>query len=100
MISQIVPFLTLAREARAIWEDMEGGDRDKVDALVRKAVSMAPLPEPLEVVRSYLRDSAEPLPVRLMGAALHPATRMAFSNLSYTPDSAVDNDVNLLKLMG
>lgn len=99
MLTQILPYLSIVREARAIWEDMDGSDRDRVDALVRKAAAVVPLPAPMEVVRTYLRDSKEPLPVRLMGAAMHPVTRLTFSQMAETVSEKVSQEIDLDNLM-
>lgn len=99
MLAQLMPYLSLVREARALWEDLEGSDRDRIDKLVRKAVEVVPLPAPMEVVRTYLRDSSEPLPVRLAGAFMHPATRLTMASASETMQRMVDQEIDLDNLM-
>lgn len=99
MLTQILPYMSLVREARALWSEMDGTDRDRVDALVRKAAAIVPLPAPMEVVRTYLRDSQEPLPVRLAGAMMHPVTRQTMAQVGNAVQQVVDQEVDLDSLM-
>lgn len=94
MLQDMMTYFQLARKAKSIWEDLGGQDRERVDALVREAVTVARLPASLEPVRSFLATGSDPLPMRLVGAFLHPATRQVMNNVTIAGDvEAVANEV-------
>lgn len=101
MLSRLPMLLSFAREAKALWDDLEGNDRDRLDQLFRKGMTILPTPARVAQVRGYLIESKEPLPVRLAAAALHPEVRLMFAEGLYAPDQGynVDEDDAFRRLM-
>lgn len=74
-LSNLPMLLSLSKEARAIWDSLDGTDRERLDALVRKAVNVLPTPAKLAQVKGYLANGNDPLPVRIAGTLFHPEVR-------------------------
>lgn len=75
----------LSKEANTLWEQLEGNDRDKLDEVFKRAVSLLPLPEQFSEVKGYLATGKDPLPARIGGALMHPSVRgVAFGDLAST----------------
>lgn len=75
MWKNLPAILSLAREAKELWNSLEGSDRDRIDGIVRQALTLLPTPAGLVQVKGYLTHGKDPLPVRIAGALMHPEAR-------------------------
>lgn len=65
----------LSKEANGLWEQLDGNDRDKLDEVFKRAITLLPLPEQFSDVKGYLATGKDPLPARIAGAMMHPSVR-------------------------
>jgi len=66
-IGQVPLLLSVGNTIKEVWNNMEGGDRDKIDAVIRKLAGSFMSDPEFANAKQFLVEGSDPLPMRLLG---------------------------------